>query len=401
MENGAKLSEAALAFEAAVKEKPDHVDAWLRLGLVQTQNEKELNGISALEECLKLDPKNLEAMKTLAISYINEGYDMSAFTMLDKWAETKYPEIWSRIKQQDDKFQKEKGFTHIDMNAHITKQFLQLANNLSTIDPEIQLCLGLLFYTKDDFDKTIDCFESALRVNPNDELMWNRLGASLANSNRSEEAIQAYHRALQLKPSFVRARYNLAVSSMNIDANYDPQILEIRRQAKIKIHEINHLSPAEGEKRESMIRELFGSVGKNLVIESPFYCDYGPNIHIGDDVAINHNLVILDGAEVRIGNSVFIAPNVGLYTAGHPIDVERRSKGLEFASPIIIEDYVWIGGGVSIVPGVTIKKGSVIAAGSVVIRDIPEGVVAGGNPCKVIRKITDEDKKTTNFIKRQ
>lgn len=185
------------------------------------------------------------------------------------------------------------------------------------------------------------------------------------------------------------------------DANYDPQILEIRRQAKIKIHEINHLSPAEGEKRESMIRELFGSVGKNLVIESPFYCDYGPNIHIGDDVAINHNLVILDGAEVRIGNSVFIAPNVGLYTAGHPIDVERRSKGLEFASPIIIEDYVWIGGGVSIVPGVTIKKGSVIAAGSVVIRDIPEGVVAGGNPCKFIRKITDEDKKTTNFIKRQ
>lgn len=113
-------------------------------------------------------------------------------------------------------FKKEKGFTHIDMNAHITKQFLQLANNLSTIDPEIQLCLGLLFYTKDDFDKTIDCFESALRVNPNDELMWNRLGASLANSNRSEEAIQAYHRALQLKPSFVRARYNLAVSSMNI-----------------------------------------------------------------------------------------------------------------------------------------------------------------------------------------
>ncbi|QHS72442.1 Pex5p [Saccharomyces paradoxus] len=216
MENGAKLSEAALAFEAAVKEKPDHVDAWLRLGLVQTQNEKELNGISALEECLKLDPKSLEAMKTLAISYINEGYDMSAFTMLDKWAETKYPETWSIIKQQDDNAQKEKGFTHIDMNARITKQYLQLANSLSTVDPEVQLCLGLLFYTKDDFDKTIDCFESALKVNPNDELMWNRLGASLANSNRSEEAIQAYHRALQLKPSFVRARYNLAVSSMNI-----------------------------------------------------------------------------------------------------------------------------------------------------------------------------------------
>ncbi|EJS42304.1 pex5p [Saccharomyces arboricola H-6] len=216
MENGAKLSEAALAFEAAVKERPDHIDAWLRLGLVQTQNEKELNGISALEECLKLDPNNLEAMKTLAISYINEGYDMSAFTMLDKWAENKYPEIWSNIKQQDANTRKEKGSTHIDMNARVTKQYLQLANSLSTVDPEVQLCLGLLFYTKDDFDKTIDCFESALKVNPNDELMWNRLGASLANSNRSEEAIQAYHRALQLKPSFVRARYNLAVSSMNI-----------------------------------------------------------------------------------------------------------------------------------------------------------------------------------------
>ncbi|CUS21395.1 LAQU0S03e01640g1_1 [Lachancea quebecensis] len=185
------------------------------------------------------------------------------------------------------------------------------------------------------------------------------------------------------------------------DANYDPKILEIRKEAKTKIHEFNQLSPAEDEKREAIIRELFGSVGKNPVIEAPFYCDYGANIHLGDDVAINHNMVILDGAEVRIGNCVFIAPNVGLHTAGHPIDVERRSKGLEFASPITIEDYVWIGASVTVIPGVTIGKGSVIAAGSVVIRDIPEGVVAAGNPCRVIRKITAEDQKTTNFIKRK
>lgn len=212
MENGAKLSEAALAFEAAVQEDRGHVDAWLKLGEVQTQNEKEINGICALEECLKLDPNNLEAMKTLAISYINEGYDVSAFTMLNRWAETRYPNLLSSnegitLSDEDERFA---------LNAKIRKQFLQIANRLPRVDPDVQLCLGLLFYADDEFDKTIDCFRAALSVNPNDELMWNRLGASLANSNRSEEAIQAYHKALQLRPSFVRARYNLAVSSINI-----------------------------------------------------------------------------------------------------------------------------------------------------------------------------------------
>ncbi|CCH57969.1 hypothetical protein TBLA_0A01690 [Henningerozyma blattae CBS 6284] len=219
MENGAKLSEAAMAFEAAVQENPKHVDAWLKLGLVQTQNEKELIGISALEQCLKLDSKNLEAMKNLAISYINEGYDISAFTMLSRWVKVKYPEYISNnnsINNLEMDFNIDDDNNHKELNRLITKQFLQLANRLPTIDPDIQLCLGLLFYTTADYDKTIDCFKTALTVNPNDELMWNRLGASLANSNRSEEAVAAYHRALTLKPSFVRARYNLAVSSINI-----------------------------------------------------------------------------------------------------------------------------------------------------------------------------------------
>lgn len=209
MENGAKLSEAALAFEAAVQENSQHVDAWLKLGLVQTQNEKELSGISALEQCLKIDPSNLQAMMTLAISYINEGYDVSAFSMLSKWIETKYPDIVTapNVKVEEDRF---------NLNKAVTQHFLQIANQLSTVDPDVQLGLGILFYANEDYDKTIDCFKAALTVKPDDELMWNRLGASLANSNRSEEAIQAYHRALQLKPSFVRARYNLAVSSMNI-----------------------------------------------------------------------------------------------------------------------------------------------------------------------------------------
>ncbi|CDF90447.1 related to Peroxisomal targeting signal receptor [Zygosaccharomyces bailii ISA1307] len=208
MENGAKLSEAALAFEAAVQESPQHVDAWLKLGQVQTQNEKELSGINALEQCLKLDQHNVEAMKTLAISYINEGYDVSAFTMLNRWVEAKYPEMVEGVMEIEPE--------RYRLNIRVRERFLHIANKLPQVDPDVQLCLGLLFYADDQFDKTIDCFKAALSVNPNDELMWNRLGASLANSSRSEEAIQAYHRALQLKPSFVRARYNLAVSSINI-----------------------------------------------------------------------------------------------------------------------------------------------------------------------------------------
>ncbi|AGO10639.1 AaceriAFR453Wp [[Ashbya] aceris (nom. inval.)] len=207
MENGAKLSEAALAFEAAVQQDPRHVDAWLRLGLVQTQNEKELSGINALEQCLKADPNNLMALMTVAISYINEGYDVSAFTMLGRWLETKYPAFVEEPHDRVDRY---------NLSRLIIEQYLRVANALPEVDPDVQLGLGILFYANEEFDKTIDCFRAALAVRPDDECMWNRLGASLANSNRSEEAIQAYHRAIQLKPTFVRARYNLAVSSMNI-----------------------------------------------------------------------------------------------------------------------------------------------------------------------------------------
>lgn len=215
MENGAKLSEAALAFEAAIKENPKHIDAWLKLGLVQTQNEKELNGIIALENCLNLQNDNLDAMKNLAISYINEGYDINSFTMLNRWVETKYSNLLNKDSNGislENPLEQDRQ----QINEFVTKQFLTVANKLNKVDPDVQLCLGLLFYSKDEYDKTIDCFKTALQVSPNDESMWNRLGASLANSNRSEEAIQAYHKALNLKPSFVRARYNLAVSSINI-----------------------------------------------------------------------------------------------------------------------------------------------------------------------------------------
>ncbi|SCU94542.1 LAFA_0F22452g1_1 [Lachancea sp. 'fantastica'] len=170
-----------------------------------------------------------------------------------------------------------------------------------------------------------------------------------------------------------------------------------RKKAKSTLFEYNKLHPDEEDLRENLIRGFFGSCGDNFLIEQPFYCDYGTNIHIGDNVYSNHNLTILDVVDVRIGNNVLFGPNVGLYTAGHPLDPQRRIDGLEFALPITIEDNVWIGGSVTILPGVTIGKNSVIAAGSVVVKDIPEGVVAVGNPCKVLRKISERDEKVVDF----
>ncbi|KAH3683381.1 hypothetical protein WICPIJ_005653 [Wickerhamomyces pijperi] len=216
MENGAKLSEAALAFEAAIQENPNHIEAWLKLGEVQTSNEKEIAGLTALEKCLTLDPTNLSALMTLAISYINEGYDNAAFATLERWIETKYPQITSRARQTNPVISDEDRFTLHKRVIELYLQAAQLSPSGANIDADVQMGLGVLFYANEEFDKTIDCFKAALSVRPDDELLWNRLGASLANSNRSEEAIQAYLEALRLKPSFVRARYNLGVSSINI-----------------------------------------------------------------------------------------------------------------------------------------------------------------------------------------
>lgn len=216
MENGAKLSEAALAFEAAIQKDQNHVNAWLKLGEVQTQNEKEIAGISALEKCLELNPENSEALMTLAISYINEGYDNAAFATLERWISTKYPQLVNKANQENPQITDEDRFT---LNKRVTELFLnaaQLSPNHASMDPDVQLGLGVLFYANEDFDKTIDCFKAALSIRPDDPVLWNRLGASLANSNRSEEAVEAYFKALELKPTFVRARYNLGVSCINI-----------------------------------------------------------------------------------------------------------------------------------------------------------------------------------------
>ncbi|KAI5955379.1 PEX5 [Candida jiufengensis] len=216
MENGAKLSEAALAFEAAIQKNENHVDAWLKLGEVQTQNEKEIAGISALEKCLELNPENSEALMNLAISYINEGYDNAAFATLERWISTKYPQVADKARQENPEITDEDRFS---LNRRVTELFLkaaQISPDHASMDADVQMGLGVLFYANEDFDKTIDCFKAALSIKPDDAILWNRLGASLANSNRSEEAVEAYFKALQLKPTFVRARYNLGVSCINI-----------------------------------------------------------------------------------------------------------------------------------------------------------------------------------------
>lgn len=177
------------------------------------------------------------------------------------------------------------------------------------------------------------------------------------------------------------------------DANYDLDLLKERIYAKEMCYDFNGLRPSEMDKQKEIIKKLFGSTKENLCIVAPFWCDYGYNIHIGENFFANHNFVILDCAKVTFGDNVFIAPNCVFSTAGHPLDVEQRNKGLEYAYPITVEDNVWIGASVTVLPNVTIGSGSVIAAGSIVNRDIPKGVIAAGNPCKVIRKITEEDKK--------
>lgn len=175
--------------------------------------------------------------------------------------------------------------------------------------------------------------------------------------------------------------------------SFDAELLAERQRAKEIVFRYNSLQPSMIEERNELLRSLFGSVKGNFFIEPPFRCDYGCNIEIGENFYANYNLVILDCAKVTIGDNVLIGPNVGIYTAGHPLHFELRNEEWEFACPITIEDNVWIGGNVVLNPGVTIGRNSVVGSGSVVTKDIPANVVAAGNPCRVIREITDADKR--------
>ncbi len=165
----------------------------------------------------------------------------------------------------------------------------------------------------------------------------------------------------------------------------DQELQNELRNCKTLCQEYNITAYSDSEKRRLIIEKII-KTGGNFLIEQPFWCDFGYNIEIGKDFYSNHNLVILDCAKVTFGNNVFIGPNCGFYTAGHPTNVKDRNEGLEYAKPITVGDSVWFGGNVVVMPGVTIGDNTIIGAGSVVTKDIPSNVIAVGNPCKVIKE---------------
>lgn len=182
-----------------------------------------------------------------------------------------------------------------------------------------------------------------------------------------------------------------AEAGLLYDAKYDKVVMEGLRRSQELSYDYNALRPSQIEERAQMIRENFKTTGKRFVIEQPFRCDYWERVSIGENFYSNYNFVILAGNMIEIGDNVMFAPDCGLYAAGHPFDINLRNQGLEYAWPIRIGNNVWIGGGVKIMGGVTIGDGTVIAAGSIVTKDIPAHVLAGGNPCRVIRTITEDD----------
>jgi maltose O-acetyltransferase len=163
----------------------------------------------------------------------------------------------------------------------------------------------------------------------------------------------------------------------------------------------NQTTEIEMDNRAKLLKELFGKIGENIHIEPPFYCDYGFNITIGNNFYANFDCIILDVNKVVIGNNVFFGPRVCIYTAGHPIDADVRNKLLEFGKPINIGNNVWLGGNTIINPGITVGNNAVIGSGSVVTKNVPDDVIAAGNPCKILRKITDDDKKYWGDKKRE
>ncbi|MBQ1252599.1 MAG: sugar O-acetyltransferase [Firmicutes bacterium] len=180
-------------------------------------------------------------------------------------------------------------------------------------------------------------------------------------------------------------------AGMLYNNNYDQELIDERLRCQAECRKYNDLPIEDLEGRQKQFKKIVKSVGDNFFVEQPFRCDYGYNLTIGEGFYSNYNLVILDEGKVTIGDYVFIAPDCGIYTAGHPINAAQRNEGLEYAKPITIGSHVWIGGGVKIMPGVTIGSNVVIGAGSVVNKDIPDGVIAAGVPCKVIKPIAEED----------
>lgn len=167
-----------------------------------------------------------------------------------------------------------------------------------------------------------------------------------------------------------------------------PEFLRRLESTRAKLWKFNQMNPCDMGALKALFREVVEDCGEQFHVNQPFRCDYGCNIHIGENFFANFNLTILDEARVTIGNNVFIGPNVSIYTACHPLEPEARNTGVEWAEPVSIGNSVWIGGGATILPGVTIGDNAVIGAGSVVTKDVAPDTVVGGNPARIIKRIT-------------
>ena len=167
----------------------------------------------------------------------------------------------------------------------------------------------------------------------------------------------------------------------------DEELATMHLKAGQLLYAFNFCQPHEVDKLKDIILSLFGKIGSNFTVKPPFYCDYGCHIFAGDNLYINYDCTILDCNKVHLGNNVLLAPKVQIYTAYHPTNPELRLSGKELAAPVIIGDNVWIGGGVIICPGISVGSNVTIGAGSVVTKDVPNNVVAAGNPCRVMRTV--------------
>ncbi len=181
------------------------------------------------------------------------------------------------------------------------------------------------------------------------------------------------------------------------NANYDEEILAEISHCNDLCHEFNQIKPSDRKSQQEILKKIFGKAGENVCVNTPFWCDYGYNTIVGDYFFANHNCQIQDGGKVTFGDHVFIGPNCLFTTAEHALDATQRNAGLEVALPVIVGNNVWFGAGAIVLGGVTIGDNTVIGAGSVVTKDIPSNVIAAGVPCRVLREITEEDKRKFSF----